>query len=66
MKTSVQPKKLQASRPKRQLKQEHLSSRDRLLAAIESAPIITEHEAKLINEAVREAREASLADTISS
>ena len=41
-----------------------LSARDRLLAVLQSAPLISCEEAEIINAVVREAREASLADEL--
>ncbi len=50
----------QLEEPKPETEPEKLSSRDRLLAALENLNPLTKEEAEMINKAVMEAREASI------
>jgi hypothetical protein len=43
---------------------EKVSDRDRLLAALQTAPRLTKDDAEYLNRTVQEAREASIADNV--
>lgn len=52
------------SLPPEPISQQEPSARDRLLAALASAPRLSDEDAERINKAIQEAREASIADSI--
>jgi hypothetical protein len=58
------PGRLSRQQSSRKQTERRLCDRDRLLAALESAPRLSKEEAERIDRIIREAREASLADDL--